>query len=455
MTLPPTAADEHLTSLSTDVDDEFILAAAGDLLSPATVSINARNQDLVRLLRSADVAVANFEAPAIDLREPGLEPVGGGPGWPLVFVAADFPRQLKEWGFDLVGFANNHAVDWGPKGARETVRRLDAAGIGSAGFGETRSAARAPAFFPTPKGRAALVAFTATFRESSAAMDAFGVTPAVPGVSALHTTAIDIVTREQFEVLREVEAQHSAAGYRFSASPSGDELRYRGSRFRVGDRPGTVHEINSDDENDILRTIREAKQRASFLVVSVHNHEEPSCENPVRSGDGSAWPSQVPPGFLQDIARAAIDNGADAVVGHGPHVLLGIEIYRQRPIFYSLGDLFGAFEQVDLLADRAPAGFDVDRHTVAEYYERWWAHYANDRTIFDSVVTESVFRGNQLAEVRLHPVDLGEQRRLADRGFPETPTPVRAGEILRRLQRLSEPFGTKISIDGEVGVIRF
>ncbi|SFO37072.1 poly-gamma-glutamate synthesis protein (capsule biosynthesis protein) [Actinomadura madurae] len=441
-------------SIATNVDDDFTLAAAGDLLSPGTVAVHERNRELVRLLRSADATVANFEAPAIDLREPGHEPVGGGPGWPLVSVPAELPRFLKGWGFDMVGFANNHAVDWGPKGARETIRLLDAAGICSAGFGETRAAARAPAFFASPKGRVALVAFTATFRESSAAMDALGLTPAVPGVSALHTTPIDIVTREQFGVLREIETQHSAGGYRFSAPPGGDELRFRGNLFRVGDKPGTVFQINPDDEIDILRSIREAKQRANFLVVSVHNHEEPSSENPVRSGDGSAWPSQEPPDFLQTMARAAIDNGADAVIGHGPHVLLGIEIYNGRPIFYSLGDLFGGFEQVDLLADTVPAGFDAKRETVAEYWEQWWAYYAGDRTVYQSVIAESRFRGNRLAEVRLHPVDLGQQRRLADRGYPETPSPAEALSILQRLQRLSEPFGTKISIEGRVGVIR-
>jgi hypothetical protein len=45
-----------------------------------------------------------------------------------------------------------------------------------------------------------------------------------------------------------------------------------------------------------------------------------------------------PRGDLRRWARAVIDAGADAVVGHGPHVLRGIEFYRQRPIAYSLGN---------------------------------------------------------------------------------------------------------------------
>jgi len=45
-----------------------------------------------------------------------------------------------------------------------------------------------------------------------------------------------------------------------------------------------------------------------------------------------------PRGDLRRWARAVIDAGADAVIGHGPHVPRGIEFYRERPIAYSLGN---------------------------------------------------------------------------------------------------------------------
>ena len=45
-----------------------------------------------------------------------------------------------------------------------------------------------------------------------------------------------------------------------------------------------------------------------------------------------------PRGDLRQWAHAVIDAGADAIVGHGPHVLRGIEFYRGRPIAYSLGN---------------------------------------------------------------------------------------------------------------------
>jgi poly-gamma-glutamate capsule biosynthesis protein CapA/YwtB (metallophosphatase superfamily) len=41
--------------------------------------------------------------------------------------------------------------------------------------------------------------------------------------------------------------------------------------------------------------------------------------------------------YQVEIAYTAIDAGADLVMGHGPHMPLGIEIYKDKPIFYGVG----------------------------------------------------------------------------------------------------------------------
>ena len=41
--------------------------------------------------------------------------------------------------------------------------------------------------------------------------------------------------------------------------------------------------------------------------------------------------------YMRDIGHAAIDAGADIVIGHGPHYSLPVEVYRGKPIFYGLG----------------------------------------------------------------------------------------------------------------------
>ncbi|HUU33192.1 MAG TPA: hypothetical protein VMW48_03960, partial [Vicinamibacterales bacterium] len=64
------------------------------------------------------------------------------------------------------------------------------------------------------------------------------------------------------------------------------------------------------------------------------------------------------------------------------------------------------------------------------------------------------FSRGQLSEIRLHPVEIGFDKRAADRGVPRLAGPQVARAILERLQRLSKPYGTVIAIEENVGVIR-
>lgn len=75
---------------------------------------------------------------------------------------------------------------------------------------------------------------------------------------------------------------------------------------------------------------------ADVVVVTFHGGTEGKAA--VRTGRTMERMGGERRGDLRRFARAVIDAGADAVVGHGPHVLRGIEFYRGRPIAYSLGN---------------------------------------------------------------------------------------------------------------------
>lgn len=76
---------------------------------------------------------------------------------------------------------------------------------------------------------------------------------------------------------------------------------------------------------EALRLISDlAVQKDTFVIVSVHW----GVEYQTRSNT-----------FQQQLGRAFVDAGADLVLGHHPHVVQEVEIYRNRPIFYSLGNL--------------------------------------------------------------------------------------------------------------------
>jgi hypothetical protein len=73
-----------------------------------------------------------------------------------------------------------------------------------------------------------------------------------------------------------------------------------------------------------------------LLIVTFHGGAE--GVKALRTGEAAESLGAEPRGDLRRWARAVIDAGADAVIGHGPHVLRGMEFYRGRLIAYSLGN---------------------------------------------------------------------------------------------------------------------
>ncbi|HUR95732.1 MAG TPA: CapA family protein [Gemmatimonadales bacterium] len=90
---------------------------------------------------------------------------------------------------------------------------------------------------------------------------------------------------------------------------------------------------------DIARSaavVDSVRPLVDLLIVTFHGGSEGVRALNVRETAESL--GREPRGDLRRWARAVIDAGADAVVGHGPHVLRGVEYYRERPVVYSLGN---------------------------------------------------------------------------------------------------------------------
>ena len=82
--------------------------------------------------------------------------------------------------------------------------------------------------------------------------------------------------------------------------------------------------------------VSEVRSLVDLLVVTFHGGAEGKLA--VRTGDGPEFLGREKRGDLRPWARAVLEAGADAVIGHGPHVLRGIEFHLGKPIFYSLGN---------------------------------------------------------------------------------------------------------------------
>lgn len=97
--------------------------------------------------------------------------------------------------------------------------------------------------------------------------------------------------------------------------------------YATSSRPGLVGAYDSQLQG-VLKKVEEAKETVDILIISMHWGTE-----------RQTYPRDIDP----LAGRKLIDAGADIIMGHHPHVLQGIEIYKGKPIFYSLGNfVFGA-----------------------------------------------------------------------------------------------------------------
>ncbi|HEV2388626.1 MAG TPA: CapA family protein [Candidatus Acidoferrales bacterium] len=438
---PPQSASP--APLQCTVRDGFTLAAVGDVIisNPESANDNPEFQAQLKLLRGADVTFGNFEGTAIDIRHfPGSPQAESGGAWivdsPLV------PADLKNMGFTMMNRANNHTTDWGVAGMAETDRLLDQAGIVHAGTGKDLAAARAPQYLQIPKGRVALVGMASSFTPMSVAADPSGIVPGRGGVDAMHTTRWVTVTPEAMQALVKLHnGLPDQADKPITGTPK--QLVLLGTHYRLSDQFGYDFEMNQTDLAAILRNIREGKESADFLIATIHCHEPGN------------W-STKPPDFLVTLAHDAIDNGADVFIGHGPHQLRGIEIYKGKPIFYSLANYYFEEYQQQVIPAALYAGFNVDPNTgiPAEFQDVRASREFGGSQYYTSVIAVSTYERGQVSEIHLYPIDLGIDRRWNQRGVPRLASPDVARSILERLADLSKPFGTAIEIQGSVGLIR-
>jgi poly-gamma-glutamate synthesis protein (capsule biosynthesis protein) len=168
---------------------------------------------------------------------------------------------------------------------------------------------------------------------------------------------------------------------------------------RLFEMPGapatTVTRPDEKDSEELSREIAELRTKVDVLVVYFHwgvSGQHETCQ------------------YQSALGKLAIDAGADLVAGSHPHVIQAIEMYKAKPIFYSLGNfIFGS--------DFKPArGYRNGLIAVAEI--------ANRRVIEISVVPTAINSKEQPAMLRA--------------GRPE------AAAIVDNINRLSAVFGTQL-----------
>jgi poly-gamma-glutamate capsule biosynthesis protein CapA/YwtB (metallophosphatase superfamily) len=420
---------------------EISFALTGDSIITRRLSVYTEPAftRLIDLVRGADVAFTNLEMLFHDYEPYAMHESGG------TYMRAE-PALAKElaWaGFDLVARANNHTGDYGVLGMNLTTKYVAEAGLVQAGVGQSLGEAREARFLETPKGRVALISVASTFPDHSRAGRTRGDMPARPGLNPLRFTTITTVPPERLASLRTIAAE--VAGRPAEATPiaPGTTLTVFSRRFVAGTTPGVRTEPLDDDVREIAAVVRSASGLADYVLVTIHAHE-------------GGRDRLVPADFLVTFARAMVDAGADLFVGHGPHVLRGVEIYNGKPILYSLGDFIFQNETLMRLPSenyenlRLGAGAQVNDFNDARYdFDK--SGFPADRMIWEAVVAIPRFRGDQLLSLAFHPITLGYGQPRSVRGRPMLAEGELAQKILGDLVKLSAEMGTKIAIRDGVG----
>lgn len=405
------------------VADGFTFAAGGDLLGPANPLSQQGDPELnrmLKLLQDADVGFANHEGSSFDLPGPpgATQAAQNGGGYPRIATAIN--RDLKAMGIKMVSMANNHAGDWGPDGLLATLATVQASGLVEAGAGASMGDARRPGVVFTPKGTAALIATASTFNPATVAADGIGAIKPRPGISVLRARPVVTVDEEQMVLMRRLSAASWSPNYGVRTDGP-NAVTIGGVTFRTATERGLTYNVDKDDRAAIISSITNAKRQNDMVAFSIHAHEVAAAGSTASVAD-----------FLPPLFHDAIDAGADIVLRHGPHALGGVEIYKGKPIFYGLNSLFFVVGGIDRALDPA---------------ER------NRSGFYDNMVAVTEFTGGKPSIVRMYPITTTVDRP-ATFGGSRIATGEDARRILARIQKESEPFGTQIKVENDIGVIR-
>jgi len=260
---------------------------------------------------------------------------------------------LKKAGISIVSFANNHSMDFGPEAMLDTLKRLDQHGIGHAGAGANIVEARQPSVIK--KNGIALAFLAYTTNNNVPKQTAAG--PQTPGLAMLRLSA-------------------------FFPPPH----------------------VNREDFKAMEEDVRKAKKNADFVIVSCH----------WGISDGGNHTVAV---HQQGIGHAAIDAGADIVMGHHQHAYQGVELYKGKIICHGLGNF---------IFDTITAPFSPG-----------------------TILFHCTFQKNLITEAWVQPVIQGNHAHPR----PLLPEEETSRKMLSHLQELSQELGARLTIKAGKAII--
>ena len=279
-------------------NQEIVIYAVGDV-GPNRPDPRSMFRHVSGLLKQGDVGFCQLET-SLSTRGTPL-PQARLP----MRARPDAAGALRDCGFQVVSLAGNHCMDFGREAFFDTIEAIRANGMEPVGVGKNIAEARSPVMLERNGTRVTFLAYNSILPHG------YWAEADRPGCAPMRAWTI----YEQIEP----------------------------------DQPGSRCRIHTlaykDDLQALADDIKKAKSSADIVIVSMH------------------WgihfvPAQIAD-YQRETARWAIDCGADLILGHHPHILKGIETYKNNVIIYSMGNF--AIEQ--------PAAFMQDLYQTARHRE--------------------------------------------------------------------------------------
>jgi poly-gamma-glutamate capsule biosynthesis protein CapA/YwtB (metallophosphatase superfamily) len=438
------------------------IALGGDCALTRRLSVFQEKQylELRNILHEADVRFVNLESAVHEFLE-GHQNIAEGT---YVTTEPFLLDELKWLGVNMVSTAGSHSYDYGEEGIIKSMQYLKQSGILQAGIGRHLREARSPVYLDTTKGRVALIAVSAHAPEWTIAGEQRPDTLGRPGVNPLRFKTVYVVDKETLENLKKlgkqlgIEAEkirRMNQGFPIPEEPA-NQHTFLGYKFIQGDDTAVKTMPNEKDVLGNIKQIAEAKYMSDLVICSLHYHE---------MGGPKLLTAQLrseidePADFVKIFAHRCIDEGADIFVGHGPQSPYGIEIYKGKPIFYSLGSFIFQCEVMRYLPEEAYSRYNLTHNDspadfIKARYQNDTKGHPTDPLQWQQILACCSFKSKILDEIILYPLDLGYGKPRTQRGRPLLANQEMGERIIDRVNSISKKYGTKINFTKGAGIIR-
>ena len=453
-----------------DMGKNLSIAIAGDVWLGGSRRIKMIKDPKFLALRDIilanDVAYVNMETCFLDKSYQGPYYASGkGDEGESHSAEPRIARDLKWMGFDICSCAMNHSYDYGPEGILSTIRVLEDSCFTFAGIGKDLDSATAPGFIQTSKGMISIISAYANddFPFQSALNPTKSGCVGKPGVNNIR---VDFLLDP--ETWENTKSMLNGLGLRTNIFPwwtkqfGGETFELKGHYYFVkgkGEGKYIRTQVRNNDLNRNTRTIKEAAGMSDWVIYACHYHTPTTRYDAI----GNPKPTEA----IETLAKESINAGADMFIGTGGSggPSQGIEIYKNKPIFWNIGVFI---ENVESMTRQPETIYEMmglgPRSPINELHDRlnkrvWKDPKINDPEVYWSGMLASIdFIGRQgpkrkVKRIKLYPCDLHGNMSRSIRGYPSIADSAFAHRVLERVAQHSEAYGTEITIRNGIGII--